>query len=141
MKLTDPIVKAAKPKDKPYSIPDGQGLVLYVQPSGAKWWRYRYRYTGKAKMLSLGVYPDVPLKDARKEHAYAKELLAQGIDPSLNRQEQKQREAIAKENSFEAVARQWWDNWKPAKSERHAHYVVNQHAKFTTYQHPKVSSL
>ncbi|MBA2484250.1 MAG: tyrosine-type recombinase/integrase [Nitrosomonas sp.] len=126
MKLTDSIVKAAKPKDKPYPIPDGQGLVLYVQPSGAKWWRFRYRYAGKAKMLSFGVYPNVSLKDARKEHAYAKKLLVQGIDPSLNRQEQKQREAIAKENSFEAVARQWCDNWKSAKSERHAQYVIRR---------------
>lgn len=124
MKLTDSIVKAAKPKDKPYSLPDGQGLVLYVQPSGAKWWRYRYRYNGKAKMLSLGVYPGVPLKNARSKQAQFKELLSKGIEPSQHRQEQKQKEALAAENSFEAVARQWWNNWKSARSERHAHYVI-----------------
>ena len=59
MKLTDSEIKAAKPKEKPYSLPDGHGLVLMIQPSGAKWWRYRYRVNGTAKMLSLGVYPDV----------------------------------------------------------------------------------
>lgn len=82
MKLTDSIIKAAKPKDKPYALPDGHGLVLYVQPSGAKWWRYRYRYSGKANMLSMGVYPDVTLKAARNERTRIKELLAQGTDPS-----------------------------------------------------------
>jgi integrase len=126
MKLTDSIAKAAKPKDKPYSLPDGQGLALYVQPSGAKWWRYRYRFNGKGKMLSLGVYPAVTLASARKELARLKEILAQNIDPSIHRQEQKQLEAIARENSFEAVARTWWDNWKSAKSERHAHYVIRR---------------
>lgn len=126
MKLTDPIIKAAKPKDKPYSLPDGKGLVLYVQPSGAKWWRYRYRFNGKAKMLSLGVYPNVSLKDARKKHVHAGEILTQGTDPSFHRQEQKQQEALAAENSFESVTRQWWDHWKPARSERHANYVIRR---------------
>ena len=59
MKLTDPIIKAAKPKEKPYSLPDGHGLVLLMQPSGAKWWRYRYRFNATAKMLSMGVYPEL----------------------------------------------------------------------------------
>ncbi len=126
MKLTDSIVKAAKPKEKPYSLPDGQGLVLYVQPSGAKWWRFRYRFNGKAKMLSMGVYPGVTLKKARNEQIRFKELLSQSIDPSQHRQEQKQLEALVAENSFEAVARQWWDNWKTARSERHAYYVMRR---------------
>jgi hypothetical protein len=96
MKLTDPIIKAAKPKDKRYSLPDGKGLVLYIQPSGDKWWRYRYYYQSKEKMLSLGVYPVVSLKQARTEHSQLRELLSQGIDPSSHRQEQKQKEALAK---------------------------------------------
>ncbi len=70
MKLTDSIIKAAKPKDSAYSLSDGQGLGLYIQPTGAKWWRYRYRYryrhAGKANMLSIGVYPDVTLAAARR---------------------------------------------------------------------------
>ena len=103
MKLTDPEIKAAKPKEKPYSLPDGHGLVLLVQPSGAKWWRYRYRFNGIAKMLSMGIYPDVTLKEARNQQIRFKELLAQGIDPSQHRQEQKQLEAVAAENSFESI--------------------------------------
>ncbi|MBY0483985.1 integrase arm-type DNA-binding domain-containing protein [Nitrosomonas sp.] len=126
MKLTDPEIKAAKPKEKPYSLPDGHGLVLLVQPSGAKWWRYRYRFNSTAKMLSMGIYPDVTLKNARNEHARFKELLAQGIDPSQHRQEQKQQEAIAAENSFESIARLWWNHWKSGRNERHAGYTIRR---------------
>lgn len=126
MKLTDPIIKAAKPKAKPYSVPDGHGLVLLVQPSGAKWWRYRYRFSGKAKMLSMGVYPDVTLKEARNQQAHFKELLAQGTDPSQHRQEQKQLESLAAENSFESIARLWWCNWSAARNQRHADYVIRR---------------
>ncbi|MBL8499644.1 MAG: integrase arm-type DNA-binding domain-containing protein [Nitrosomonas sp.] len=126
MKLTDPEIKAAKPKEKPYSLPDGHGLVLLVQPSGAKWWRYRYRFNGTARMLSIGVYPDVTLKEARNQHARFKELLGKGIDPSENRKEEKQQAAIAAENSFESIARQWWNHWKHDKTERHAGYTIRR---------------
>jgi len=126
MKLTDPEIKAAKPKEKPYSLPDGHGLVLLVQPSGAKWWRYRYRFNGIAKMLSMGTYPDVTLKEARNQQIRFKELLAQGIDPSQHRQEKKQLEAIAAENSFETVARLWWIQWSAARNQRHADYVIRR---------------
>ena len=67
MKLTDPVIKAAKPQEKAYTLSDGEGLVLHVQPNGSKWWRFRYRFNGKAAMLSLGVYPNVGLKAARLE--------------------------------------------------------------------------
>ena len=75
MKLTDPIIKAAKPKEKPYKLSDGDGLVLLIQPNGSKWWRFRYRYNGKEKLLSFGVYPEVTLKAVRTKQADAKELL------------------------------------------------------------------
>ncbi|MDP1558002.1 MAG: tyrosine-type recombinase/integrase [Nitrosomonas sp.] len=126
MKLTDPEIKAAKPKEKPYSLPDGHGLVLLVQPSGAKWWRYRYRINGTAKMLSMGVYPDVTLKEARNQQVHFKELLAQSIDPSQHRQETKQQQAIAAENSFEFIARLWWAQWGTARNQRHADYVIRR---------------
>lgn len=126
MKLTDPIIKAAKPKEKPYKLSDGQGLTLLIQPNGSKWWRYRYRINGKEKMLSIGTYPDVTLKKAREMRVTADDLLKQSIDPSLHRQEQKQIAAIAAENSFESVARQWWNHWKHARTERHADYVIRR---------------
>lgn len=126
MKLTDSIIKAAKPKEKDYSIADGHGLGLLVKSSGAKWWRYRYRVNGTAKMLSLGVYPDVTLKEARNQQARFKELLTQGVDPSIHRQEEKQQEAIAAANSFESVSRQWWNHWKHGRTERHAGYTIRR---------------
>lgn len=126
MKITDPIIKAAQPKDKAYTIADGEGLALHVQPNGAKWWRFRYRFNGKAGLLSLGVYPDVTLKAARLERDRLQDQIKQGINPSQNRQEEKLTAKIAAENSFEAVARLWWDDWKGARTERHAHYVLRR---------------
>lgn len=126
MKLTDSIIKAAKPKEKDYSLTDGHGLGLLVKSSGAKWWRYRYRANGTAKMLSIGVYPDVTLKEARKQQERFKELLTKNIDPSENRKEEKQRAAVAAANSFESVSRLWWNHWKHDKTERHAGYTIRR---------------
>ena len=87
-KLTATTVKQAKPKAKPYKLSDGGGLYLYVMPKG-KYWRYKYRYAGKEKLLALGVYPDVSLGRVRKIHAEARENLAIGKDPSTLKKERK----------------------------------------------------
>jgi integrase len=126
MKLTDSVIKAAKPKDKPYKLSDGDGLVALINPNGSKWWRYRYRYSGKEKMLSIGTYPEVTLKEARLLRVTASDLLKQGIDPSQHRQERKQQAAIATANSFESVARLWWNHWKHDKTERHADQTIRR---------------
>ena len=126
MKLTDPVIKAAKPKDKPFKLSDGDGLVLLIQPNGSKWWRFRYRYNGKEKMLSIGTYPEVTLKEARLLRVTFDDLLKQGVDPSQHRQEQKLTKSLAAENSFESVARVWWNAWKDTKTERHAAYVIRR---------------
>jgi len=60
---------------KPFKLTDGGGLFLLVQPSGSKWWRYKYRFAGKRKLLAIGAYPDVSLKDARERHSEARKLL------------------------------------------------------------------
>ena len=80
--LTETAVKNAKPKDKPYKLADERGLFLAVQPSGAKWWRFRYYIWGKERMLSLGTYRDVSLKQARERRDEARSQVADGIDPS-----------------------------------------------------------
>jgi len=80
-KLTNTQIKNTKPKEKPYVLSDGLGLSLLVNPNGSKWWRYRFQYNRKAKMMSLGTYPDVSLANARKALSTARELVAQGIDP------------------------------------------------------------
>lgn len=126
MKLTDSVIKAAQPKDKPYKLSDGEGLVLLLQPNGSKWWRFRYRYNGKEKMLSIGTYPEVTLKAARAMRVTVCDLLTQGIDPSQYRQEQKRLKTLAIQNSFESVARLWWSSWKEARTARHADYVIRR---------------
>lgn len=108
MSLTDVAVRNAKPGDKPIKLADGRGLYLEVSPSGGKWWRLKYRFEGKEKRLSLGVYPDVGLKEARDRRDAARKLLADGVDPSANRKAQKIAKADQASNSFEVVAREWF---------------------------------
>lgn len=110
MKLSDPAVRKAKPEAKPYKMADGGGLYLLVQPNGAKYWRLKYRYAGKEKMLALGVYPDTPLALARERREEARKLLAIGGDPGAAKQNQKREAKIAAANTFEAVAREWVEN-------------------------------
>jgi len=82
MALSDINIRRAKPTEKPLRMYDGGGLYLEIQPTGGKLWRYKYRFGGKEKRLAIGIYPDVPLIDARRRHQEAREKLAQGIDPS-----------------------------------------------------------
>jgi integrase len=124
MKLTDSIIKAAKPKAAPYPLADGGGLVLLVQPTGAKWWRVRYRFQDKGQMLSIGVYPAVSLKEARLEQGRIKALLAKGINPSFERKEQKHHSKLEAVNSFEAVTRLWWAHWRGAQTAGHGNRVL-----------------
>lgn len=105
MALSDTAIRNAKPAGKPVKITDGDGLYLLVQPSGAKWWRFDYRLAGKRKTLSMGVYPDVSLKQARERREDARKLVAAGIDPSAHRKATK---AATVGNTFEAVAREWY---------------------------------
>lgn len=119
MKLTDAAARKAKPEAKPYKKADGGGLYLLVQPNGAKYWRLKYRFAGKEKMLALGVYPDVPLADARTRREQARKLLANGSDPGAIKQTQKRQSKIAAANTFEAVAREWVDNMTNQWTEGH----------------------
>lgn len=123
MPLTHTAIQALKPATKPYSKPDGFGLILYVQPNGSMWWRFRYRINGTPKMLSFGVYPDVTLAQARVKRDEARALVASGVDPSLNRKEQKQKAKLESLNTFEAVANEWHALHNKNKSERHQQRV------------------
>lgn len=108
MPLTDRAIRNAKPADKPYKIADGGGMYLEIVPSGGKWWRLKYRIGGKEKRLSLGVYPDVGLGEARDRREAARKLIANGNDPSEQRKAAKREAAGRAANSFEAVAREWY---------------------------------
>lgn len=110
MPLTVKAIEQAKPKDKLYRIADAYGLCLEVPPKGLKRWRYRYRFGGKAKMVSLGTWPDVKLPRARDKRDELRQLLQDGIDPAEYRKSQ---QAIAEgHNRFEAVAREWFEKFK-----------------------------
>jgi len=128
MALTDIKARNAKPclkpdstvTTKPYRLTDEKGLYLEVAVKGSKWWRFKYRFEGKEKRLSLGVYPDVSLKQARdRRDAYRKQV-ADGIDPSDIRKAEKVSDAG--QDSFEFVAREWHSkfsaNWTKDHAER-----------------------
>lgn len=121
MALTDTSIRNAKPKERLYKLYDAKGLYIEVTPKGAKRWRFRYRHpdTGKERRISLGTYPEVSLKAARKQCQDARELLAQGVDPSTDRQMKKQEARQAAEGTFEAVAEEWRDRYLTTKSENH----------------------
>ncbi len=126
MPLTDTGARNAKPKATPYKLADERGMFLLVNPTGAKWWRLKYRFAGKEKLLSLGVYPDVRLKDAREKRDAARQLIAAGIDPSTNRKIQNAARVERAENSFEAVAREWYAKHSPKWAESHASKVLTR---------------
>ncbi|TQE99653.1 MAG: DUF4102 domain-containing protein [Spiribacter salinus] len=126
MPLTDTAIRNAKPAKKARKLFDGGGLYLEVAPSGGKWWRLKYRYGGKEKRLSLGVYPDVSLKDARERRDEARKLLANDIDPSENRKATRAAKVERAANSFEAIAREWYAKHSPNWSANHANRIIRR---------------
>ncbi|MDH5231335.1 MAG: tyrosine-type recombinase/integrase [Gammaproteobacteria bacterium] len=122
--LTEVLIKKAKPKDRQYKMADGRGMYLLITPAGKKYWRMKYRYSGKEKVYSIGVYPEVKLADARKERDRAKKLLKKHQDPVESRREEKRQVAVNHENVFEVVAREWHEQKKEAWSEDHAKQVL-----------------
>ena len=106
MPISDTALRNAKPQAKPYKLYDADGLFIIVTPAGGKWWRLKYRIGGKEKLLSLGTYPETGLKDARGKRDEARKLVAQGIDPSAQRQAIKVSTASVDKDSFEVVTRE-----------------------------------
>jgi len=123
-KLTDMSIKKAKPEAKPYKMTDGAGLYLLVEPKGSKYWRMAYRYAGKQKTLSIGVYPDVSLADARVRCHEARKLLANNVDPSAAKQAQKEATFIQTDNNFEVIAREWFTRHSPNWKENHSSKII-----------------
>jgi hypothetical protein len=103
MALTELEIRSARAIEKPIKLFDGGGLYLLVQPSGGRWWRFKYRFQGKERELSLGVYPEVSLKLARERREDARRTVAQGIDPSAERKAAKE----ARQVTFELIAEEW----------------------------------
>jgi integrase len=126
MPLTDVAIRKAKPGEKPIKLSDERGLYLEVSPSGGKWWRFKFRFEGKEKRLSLGVYPDVSLKDARERRDAARKLLADGVDPSVHRKAQKLARADHAANSFEVVAREWFAKHETSWVDYHGDRILKR---------------
>jgi integrase len=124
--LTDLAVKKAKAMDKPYKLADSQGLFVLVNPSGSKLWRWKYRVSGREKLMALGAYPEVSLEKAREQRNSARKQLNGDVDPMVSRKETRRAKALALEQSFQSIARAWWQKWKGARSERHAEYVLKR---------------
>jgi len=121
---SDTAIRAAKPRAAPYKLPDGGGLVLLVNPNGSRWWRLRYRFGGREKMLSVGVYPGTGLKQARELRDEARRLLTQGVDPGEQRKAEKATASGA--DTFEAIAREWWERSRCGWTEGHSKLVIRR---------------
>ena len=113
--LNNDIIETLEQVERPKKHFDGRGMYLYQQPTGAKYWRLKYRYEGLEKTYAMGVYPRVSLEQAREKTEEAKQLLIQGIDPS----------EYKKNQGFEIIAREWFDNERGGWKKRHADIVMN----------------
>lgn len=139
MALSVTAIRNAKPKEKPFKLYDEAGLFLLISPQGGKWWRFKYRFDGKEKLLSLGTFPDVSLSDAREKRDAARKLLAKDppIDPSLKRQDDKSQNKLNAANTFEAVAREWWQSHMKGKAQSHKDKVIR---RFELYLFPWIGN-
>ena len=117
MKLTDMAIKKAKPREKVYSLGDGNGLSLIVEPNGSKGWRFRYQFNGKSKMISLGIYPVITLNEAREKRDDARRLVANGTDPAEARKEERNKASGQSENTFKKITLEWFNGRKDRWSE------------------------
>lgn len=126
MPLTEIAIKALKPTQKEQKVFDGGGLYLLVTPNGTKTWRLKFRVAGKEKKLSLGIYPEVTLKEARMKRDDAKRQIATGIDPAAKKKADKQLIAFNAANTFKSVAEEWHEVNKSKWTERHAEVLMRR---------------
>lgn len=126
MSLTDTAIRNTKAKEKRYKLADTQEMYLLVTPAGGKYWRLKYRFTGKEKTLALGVYPEVSLKEACEKRDEARKLISSGIDPSQAKKEKKLKQFIDQASAFESIAREWHGHQALGWTERHSSYVLRR---------------
>jgi integrase len=139
MALTVTAIRNAKPTSKAFKLYDEAGLFMQVTPSGGKWWRFKYRFDGKEKLLSFGTFPDVSLADARARRDQARKLLSNEppIDPSEERKAVRASNQSNAANSFEAIAREWLASNMSDKSQSHQDRLLR---RFELYLFPWVGS-
>ena len=137
MSLTDIKARNAKPTAKPFKLADGDGMFLYVHPNGSKYWRLKYRFAGKEKLLALGVYPEVSLSDARERRVQARKVLAAGNDPGEVNKEAKRLILMKAENNLEAISREWHEQHIHEWAPHYARDVIN---RLETHIFPKLGA-
>src|ERR1700689_3451543 len=120
MPLTDVRIRNAKPSTKRRKLFDTQGMYLELSPSGGRWWRLKYRFASLDRRLSLGVYPEVSLKEARDRRDEARKLLRNGVDPAENRKALNLARAEGAANTFEAVTGEWLAKFSATWAQGHA---------------------
>lgn len=119
-----PAIKKAKPEAKLRKLYDERGLFLLISPKGSKWWRFKYLFDGKEKLLFHGTYPDVSLKDARDRRDEARIQVAAGIAPGEHRKAKKTAKVAKQANSFEVAAREWYVKHSPKWSANHGDRII-----------------
>ena len=122
--LSDVAVKTAKPKDKPYSLRDGGGLWLVIEPTGKKWWKLKTVFVKKENSFSLGEYPTVTLSQSREQRDAIRKQIAAGIDPAVSRKTEKAK--AGGDGSFEVVARDWHTRFESKWSDGHAERILTR---------------
>ena len=126
MPLTDALIRTAKPAEKPYRLYDEGGLYAEVSTAGGKLWRMKYRFDGKEKRLALGAYPEIGLKEARERREEARKLLANGVDPGTVKKAQKAARLERAANSFEVLAREWYEKQTGTWSDSHGVRILRR---------------
>lgn len=125
MSLTDVKIRNSKPKATQVKLFDGSGLFLLITPQGGKLWRLKYRFEKKEKLLAIGPYPEISLTAARMQREEARRQLVKGIDPGALRKAQRQAKTSETE-SFEVIAREWFDKFKQNWVEGHAITIIRR---------------
>lgn len=126
LSLTDVKVRSLKARDRQYKVADGRGLFLVITTNGSKYWRFRYRFVDREKSLAIGVYPDISLAEARDKAHEARKMLANDIDPGADKQNKKRERRLAAANTFEAIAREWFQKNSKQWVESHGGRVLNR---------------
>lgn len=126
MALTDTLIKNTKPTEKTQKLFDGNGLYLEVTPKGSKRWRFKYRFMGKEKLLSVGLYPEISLRVARERRDELRRKVAEGCDPSVERKALKDALLENSGNTFEAIGREWHISFSKTWVPSHAGRILSR---------------
>lgn len=124
MPLTVAAINHARPREKVYKLADGGGLYLEVHPTGARYWRLKYRHANKERRLAIGVYPDVTLAEARTARDSARKLIKSGNDPVAVKREVRRKTECEAANTFEIIAREWVEHQRARWTPDHASTVL-----------------